>query len=66
MKIVTSYTIWNDAVGKRMSITYSELDQETGRIISDSNRIDRVITDSTIISEANDILNYATNYVNNI
>lgn len=65
MKVVTSVTLWNDAVGKRISMTYSQIDQ-TGKIISDSNRVDRVITDQTIITQANDILNYANAYVNNL
>lgn len=47
MKVVTATTVWNDAVGKRMSIVYSEIDDQTGRIISDNKRIDRVITDRT-------------------
>lgn len=44
MKSATSVTVWNDAVGKRMSITYSEVDESTGKIISDNNREDKVIT----------------------
>lgn len=44
MKTATSVTVWNDAVGKRMSITYSEVDEATGKIISDNNREDKVIT----------------------
>ncbi len=45
MKTATSVTVWNDAVGKRMSITYSEIDEATGKVISDNNREDKVITD---------------------
>lgn len=45
MKTATSATVWNDAVGKRMSITYSEIDETTGKVISDNNREDKVITD---------------------
>ena len=44
MKTATSVTVWNDAVGKRMSITYSEIDETTGKVISDNNREDQVIT----------------------
>ena len=40
MKTATSVTVWNDAVGKRMSITYSEIDETTGKVISDNNRED--------------------------
>lgn len=47
MKTATSVTVWNDAVGKRMSITYSEVDEATGKIISDNNREDKVITVKT-------------------
>ena len=47
MKVVTAVTVWNDAVGKRMSIAYSEIDDTTGQIVSDNKRIDRVITDQT-------------------
>ena len=44
MKTATSVTVWNDAIGKRMSITYSEIDESTGKVISDNNREDKVIT----------------------
>lgn len=47
MKTVTSMTFFNDAVGTRLSASYSEIDESTGKIISDNNRVDRVITDKT-------------------
>lgn len=59
MKIITSVTVFNDAVGMRMSATYSEIDDQTGRIISDNNRFDRVITDADIRSDANMLISYA-------
>ena len=59
MKIITSVTVFNDAVGMRMSSTYSEIDEQTGRIIKDNQRFDRVITDNIIKSQACDIFNYA-------
>ena len=49
MKTVTSVTVWNDAVGKRMSVTYSVVDEETGKIIADNKRVDRVLTGQEII-----------------
>jgi hypothetical protein len=61
MKIITSVTVFNDAVGMRMSATYSEVDDTTGRIISDNNRFDRVITDNQIKKDALDIMDYAAN-----
>lgn len=43
IRTATSVTVWNDAVGKRMSITYSEIDETTGKVVSDNNREDKVI-----------------------
>ena len=63
MKIVTSVTVFNDAVGKRMSITYSEIDSETGKIISDNKRIDRVITDASARQTADALTAYAQTFV---
>jgi hypothetical protein len=59
MKIITSVTAFNDAVGMRMSATYSEIDDETGRIISDNKRFDRVITDAEANANALALLEYA-------
>ena len=59
MKIITSVTIFNDAVGMRLSATYSEVDEETGRIVSDNNRFDRVITDATVRQNAQVLLDFA-------
>ena len=60
MKIITSATVFNDAVGVRLSATYSEIDDETGRIVSDNNRFDRVITDASAKAAAADLIDYAT------
>lgn len=60
MKIVTSVTVFNDAVGMRMSATYSEIDEKTGRVISDNNRFDRVITDAAARESALNLFAYAT------
>ena len=65
MKIVTSVTTWNDAVGKRISITYSEVDDQ-GTVISDNKRIDRVITDPAAKKIASDLLDYAQEYIDSI
>lgn len=59
MRIATSVTAFNDAVGMRMSVTYSEVDDDTGRVISDNNRFDRVITDAAVREAANALLAYA-------
>lgn len=59
MKIITSATVFNDAVGVRLSATYSEIDDQTGRIISDNQRFDRVITDAAAKTNAQALLEYA-------
>lgn len=63
MKIVTSVTIFNDAVGKRMSVSYSTIDENTGKIISDNNRIDRLITDNDTKQVAEQLTQYAQQFV---
>lgn len=59
MKIITSVTVFNDAVGMRMSATYSEVDEATGRVVSDNQRFDRVITDAEARASAQAVLAYA-------
>lgn len=63
MKTVTSITIFNDAVGKRMSLTYSEINEETGQVISDNNRIDRVIVDSNTKTLINSLETVAQSFI---
>ena len=63
MKIATSATLFTDAVGMRMSVTFSEVDDETGKIISDNNRMTRVVTDADAKQLANEILAKAQEYV---
>ena len=60
MKIVTSATVFRDALGMRLSYTYSEVDEETGKIISDNNRANRMITDADAQAAAEAVLAYAT------
>ena len=58
-KIVTSVTTFNDAVGTRMSVTYSEIDDQTGRIVSDNKRYDRVVTDKSVKDASSILFEYA-------
>ena len=62
IKTVTSTTLFQDAVGLRMSITYSEIDENTGQVISDNKRIDRVITNTTVKTKANAIIEHAQEF----
>lgn len=66
MKIVTSMTFFNDAIGKRLSASYSEIDDTTGQVISDNKRIDRVITDSTMINTINNIQSEVQSYIDSL
>lgn len=63
MNVVTSVTVFQDAVGMRMSITYSQVNEETGKIVGDNMRIDRVITNADIKNSANSMLDYAQQFV---
>lgn len=59
IKIVTSATVFRDSLGMRLSYTYSEVDEESGKIINDNVRGNRMITDASVVTEADDILAYA-------
>lgn len=60
---VTSVVGWNDSVGKRMSITFSEIDDKTGKIVSDNKRTDIVVTDEEGQGLVDELLNYAQKIV---
>ena len=62
IKVITSITVFNDAVGLRLSATYSEVD-ESGKVISDNKRFDRVVTDSSIKAKVQEIFDYAVEIV---
>lgn len=66
MKTVTSATVWNDAVGKRMSITYSEIDEATETIKADNKRIDRIITDADQGATMAALLSIAQSFVDKL
>lgn len=59
MNIPTSITAWNAEVGKRMSITYSEVDEKNGKEISNNKRKDVVVMDKDIKAHIDALLDYA-------
>ena len=63
MKVVTSVTIFNDAIGKRMSVSYSEINDTTGQVVSDNKRVDRVLTDAKAVSVADKLKEFAQAFV---
>ena len=66
MKTVTSVTIWNDAVGKRISVTYSEIDETTGKVTAYNKRVDRVVTDSEQKASLDASLDIAQEFVDKL
>jgi len=63
---VSSVTFFRDAVGMRMSATYSEIDETTGTIIGDNKRIDRVIVQKSDLDSANEALDIAQRFIDTI
>lgn len=60
---VTSITLFNDAIGLRMSATYSEVDETTGQIMADNKRVDRVVTDADSVQSAGELFALAQSLV---
>lgn len=60
---VTSITLFNDAIGLRMSATYSEVDETTGQITADNKRVDRVVTDADSVQSAGELFALAQSLV---
>ena len=65
MKVCTSATVFQDSVGLRMSMTYSEID-ENGKVLSDNKRVDRVLTDKTAKNSATAILEFAQGFIDGL
>lgn len=66
MKVATSATVFSDAVGMRLSVTYSVVDDETGKIVEDNKRANKVITDADGKALARQMSDYAQAYVDTI
>lgn len=66
MKKVTSVTFWNDAVGKRLSITYTEINDTTGKILRDNHRIDRVLIDPDAVAACDSIASVAQTFIDSM
>lgn len=66
LKKVTAITLFNDAVGKRIHIVYSEIDTETGKVLSDQKSMDRLITDETASNNMDSLMEFAQNYIDNL
>ena len=63
MKKITSVTVWNDSTGTRLSVTYSEIDESSHRIISDNIRENYVLTEETEIGTASAVTALAQSFL---
>ena len=61
MKKVTSVTVWNDSAGVRLSVTYSEIDPATRKVIKDNVRDNFVLMDDEELTTAANVLTLAQN-----
>lgn len=55
-KIVTNFQVINDPLGKRVALTYSEL--EEGNIIKSNIRNSFIVTDESLLKSINEIEDY--------
>lgn len=62
MIAITSMGILTTAEGKRLSITYSVID-DTGKIIKENQRINRVVIDENALGNIDALENFAVNII---
>ena len=62
MIAITSMGILTTAEGKRLSITYSVID-DTGKIIKENQRINRVVIDENALGHIDELENFAVNII---
>lgn len=65
MKTITSVTVFNDAVGLRLSASFAEVEEKTGAITADNKRFDRVVTDASARSASGELFRYALSLLEN-
>jgi hypothetical protein len=58
MKKLTSFTAHTTAEGQRVSYTYSEIDDTTGKLISQNNRESFIVLDDGLQSHIDSISEY--------
>lgn len=64
-KLVAGVTVFQDMIGVRMSINYSEIDDQ-GNVVADNKRIDRIITDQTTRDHATALMQSAQSILDNM
>lgn len=63
MKKVTSVTVWNDSNGRRLSVTYSEIDEKTYRVVQDNARENFIVVGDNEIEKTDDVLSLAQSII---
>ena len=63
MKKVTSVTIWNDSAGRRVSVTYSEINESTHRVVKDNVRENFILFADDEVSITDTVLNLTQNII---
>ena len=63
MKKVTSATMHTTSEGQRMSYTYSDIDEDTGKVISENNRESMVVLDIPANKEILEHINAVMDYI---
>lgn len=64
MNNIKGLAIATDGAMKRMAITYDTIDEQ-GKIINSNVRMNRLITDNTVLDAINILESYASELVNN-
>lgn len=59
MKNIKGLAVMTDGNLKRMAITYDEIETETGKVINSNVKMNRVITDESILEALNTVEDHA-------
>lgn len=64
MKKLTAYTMFRTAEGTRMSLVYSEIDEQ-GKVLNSNQRVDRIIMDHNALELANELYTFGQGLIDN-
>ena len=59
MKNIKSIAIASDGNLKRLAITYDEIDAETGKVVNQNVKVNRVVTDTDVLADIVEIETFA-------
>ena len=58
MRVLTSITQFKTGEGMRVSYTFSEVDENTGKIVSQNNRENFIATDAEFVEKLSEVEDY--------